>query len=940
MGLASRRSTFLEFLINSGYADVTSYLRQTSPAVITRGKGNEQGKTAPGTLIAQMDGQDGAMNPLNPSSPFYTSLRTKNLPGRFGLEVARDFCTRTVASGWGTTDVVPIVGKPAPTAEPWTIGASVGDYNVNSGVAKHAMPVAGNTRFSYMAGLAGLGNCEIRADINIPTPLAGADFNRGGFLLRGETTSDAIWAYAALNRLGVMRIKIVELAGSGILDIALPFATNNVTLAVAVEGRMIFAKAYLAGSAEPYTWPYFVNMTSASADFGWVGCQSQSNTSDANVTITYDNIKVRNYRFAGEIVSLKPKVDLSHNVKDSALTMSTAIRRLAKPQAPLLSTLRRGVIRGSVQPVAYWPMEEGKDATQFTPLIGTAPITKNTSSINTSDLKSGVFSEFNCSDAIPVLNGILLNATIPSYSSPSQQLEIRLLFSVPDQLSAADNGASPFGVFVSSLPNPSYSDAEWDIIWYSPTSPGDPAYGWLAVFAVDKFGNILANTGPFDMPLVNRLNRIQFQLKQNGANVDWALNVAAKEDGSLAIRTSTGTSAFASTLGTAYAMQLGNIGFLKNYGIGHLAIYNQWLDTFNAGNEFMAWEEERAIDRFIRLCTEEGEPFCYQGTPGNVAANHTQKMGPQKLKTLLTHLQDCADTEQGELLESVTTGYLMFRTAEDLKNQNTKATIVYSSKQIGPGFEPEPDDKPTINDVTLKRDGGGTYQVEKSTGPMNTQRPGLDPNAAGRNSISPTFSIWADSQLPQIANFILLKGTNPEIRWPKVPVVFQAATIVGTDTELKVLATNIDDFFQVTNLITPWGVPDPLQLLAIGYTETWTNEFLQGISFNTAPYSPYRVFILDTNRLDTDTSTLTAGITNSATSFQVTDTSGSRWATTASEPAEFPFTIIVDGERMSVTAIAGAASPQTFTVVRSTNLVSNSHKAGAPVNVADPVYLG
>lgn len=940
MGLASRRSAFMEFLISSGYTDVTSYLRQTSPVVITRGKGNEQGKVAPASLAAVMDGTDGFMNPLNPSGQYYTSLRNKNLPGRFGLEHARDFFDRVVVGGWGSTDVRLVASKPAPTVEPWTIGASTADYNVNGGVGKHFIPTPGNQRFSYMANLAAMGNYEIRGDINIPVPASGADTNKAGFLLRGASTADALWVYIRAFFGASAQLTATELAtGNTVLNAIMPFSGGNISLVAAVEGRMLFAKAYATGTNEPFDWS-FGFMSSATDDFGWAGCQSQSSVATPNLTLTYDNIKVRSYRFAGEIVALKPRSNLAHTDKTSILNMSTAIRRLAKPQAPLSSALRRGVLRGAVQPIAYWPMEEGKSATTFAPAIGTLSIEKDKNPINVTSPKPATNTAFDCSDAIPTFNNASVNAFIPTYDNTAQQFECMFLLAGPNQPNAADNGAGVATIFMSKnaipVPNKFVGDTQWTLQWHAPTGPLE-VFGWLSLFVIEiSTNNVLVDTGPFGIFIGQQMNRIRLRMKQNGAAIDWELWVSEVTDitNILGGGFTSGTTA-AATLGLAYNIQFGNIGFLSQYGLGHVMAFNQWTSTFYLANELCSWSGERAIDRFIRLCAEEGEPAAYQG-----ATNSGQKMGPQKLKTLLNHLQDCADTEQGELLESLTTGFLMFRTADDLKNQIAKATLNYANKQIGSGFEPDPDDKPTINDVTLKRDGGGVYQVEKATGPMNTQRPGKDPDAAGRNSISPTFSMLSDSQLAQIANFILLRGTNPETRWPKVPVTFQSENIVASSTELSVLAINIDDFFKITNLSNPWGVPDPLQLMSIGYTETWLDEFLQGIVFNTAPYSPYRVFILDTNRLDTDTSKLTSDITNSQTSVSVTDTSGGRWATTASEPAEFPFGVTVDGELMTVTAIVGGASPQTFTVTRSVNGVVNTHKANAKVVLVDPIYLG
>ena len=91
-------------------------------------------------------------------------------------------------------------------------------------------------------------------------------------------------------------------------------------------------------------------------------------------------------------------------------------------------------------------------------------------------------------------------------------------------------------------------------------------------------------------------------------------------------------------------------------------------------------------------------------------------------------------------------------------------------------------------------------------------------------------------------------------------------------------------------------------------------------------------------------STLAAGITSSATSLSVASTGGTLWTTDSDDwnPAlnGGGLYIVVGGERMRVTNITGASSPQTFTVVRSDNAVVLAHLAGAPVQVAYPARVG
>ncbi len=106
---------------------------------------------------------------------------------------------------------------------------------------------------------------------------------------------------------------------------------------------------------------------------------------------------------------------------------------------------------------------------------------------------------------------------------------------------------------------------------------------------------------------------------------------------------------------------------------------------------------------------------------------------------------------------------------------------------------------------------------------------------------------------------------------------------------------------------------------------TWTAEL------NTSPARPYTVLQLDDplyGRISLGESTLNAAVNTTATSLTIgiTDTAmGVLWTTT-----DVPFDIDIGGERMTVTAVSGTSSPQTFTVTRSINGVVKSHAADTP----------
>lgn len=74
--------------------------------------------------------------------------------------------------------------------------------------------------------------------------------------------------------------------------------------------------------------------------------------------------------------------------------------------------------------------------------------------------------------------------------------------------------------------------------------------------------------------------------------------------------------------------------------------------------------------------------------------------------------------------------------------------------------------------------------------------------------------------------------------------------------------------------------------------------------------------------------TLNEDLTTTETDVDVATATLPLWTI---DPNEFPFDIMVGGERMTVTSISGSSSPQTFTVIRSRNGIVKAHSTGAAV---------
>ena len=111
---------------------------------------------------------------------------------------------------------------------------------------------------------------------------------------------------------------------------------------------------------------------------------------------------------------------------------------------------------------------------------------------------------------------------------------------------------------------------------------------------------------------------------------------------------------------------------------------------------------------------------------------------------------------------------------------------------------------------------------------------------------------------------------------------------------------------------------------------------------NLSPESPHHTAVYGTavgdaaeSRWSSDGSTLGAGVDATETALTVVTMTGPLWTTAA---ARYPMAGRLRGEKITVTAVSGTTSPQTFTVTRSVNGVTLTHPAGTTFELWRPVY--
>ncbi|MGH3735860.1 MAG: hypothetical protein ACRDT6_09605, partial [Micromonosporaceae bacterium] len=342
---------------------------------------------------------------------------------------------------------------------------------------------------------------------------------------------------------------------------------------------------------------------------------------------------------------------------------------------------------------------------------------------------------------------------------------------------------------------------------------------------------------------------------------------------------------------------------------------------------------EPAGRRIERLCAEQGIPFTSVGD-----LDITTPMGPQGVHPPLDLMAECATADHGILYEPRTTLGLAYRTRASLYNQTPPLDLDYGDGVFFGLPEPVDDDRNTRNDITAKRPASGEARAFLAAGPLSVADP---PAGVGVYDTQVTLNVFADGVLPDHASWLLALGTVDEARYPRLRLGLHTPPI-ASDLVLtaELAALEQGDLIVVTGL-PAWLPPDDVPVLALGFTETLA-PFTWDIEINTAPATVYTVAEYSSaagaagSKYDTDGSQLQAGITTTATTFDVATTRGPLWT---GDNAEDGFDIYIGGERMTVTDIVTEASPQTFTVTRSVNGVVKAHPAGATVRLWQPARI-
>lgn len=626
--------------------------------------------------------------------------------------------------------------------------------------------------------------------------------------------------------------------------------------------------------------------------------------------------------FQGYVDTWRPEWDQSAKVATVKLNASGVLRRIDQFAAPSLSPLRRR-LSTETNVVAYWPLDEGpKSQTAFSAFEGFPDLQLAFGAVEFgADTQS-----FDATPQVAKMKNGYLRGIVPAYTHTGKS-QVRMLMGFPDNGTGLVNGGVLFRIWFDSA-----SLDRVDVLWntggalsiagYKPSGAGS--------------GTQVITSGPTAFAANGKDVRMFCEFTQNGTAIDW--RVGMQTPASTSGLFTNGTLA-ASTSGRVTRVDITPDSNADGLLVGGLVVQNDVTSIFDDLRELAAFANEPASTRMARLAAENGIALIMFGD-GTSATSITDNLGIQRQATLLQLIREVQQVDGGMIFDGIDQG-LRFWMRRAIENQAVDMTVDVAAAKLGGTLSPVDDDQDRVNRALVTKRNGPTAIYEDTTGPLGV-------SAVGAYETSLTIPVFNDYAPAHYAGWLVNLGTYEGYRYPSVELDFAATpSLVGAWLNITP-----GEYIRLTNVGTLLGAQHPagdLHLLVQGYSQTitpysWTAEL------NCTPMSPWIVGrLVESNgaattgvddahswRLEADGSTLATAKAAGSTSFSVTVPAGKPLWTTNSQ--DMPLLIDVGGIVVTVTAISGTSSPQTFTVTGST--VTKALAAGLSVNVHDPRFPG
>lgn len=849
------------------------------------GRQDEANQVDASSMSLTLDNRTGDFSTKNPQSAYYPDL-TRNTPVVLGMTSGEDTFTRSASGGVGTSD-----GGQAYTYS----GGSTANISANGTQAVVASLGVNSARQIIMDDSASADYDVVMTAI--PTAVTTGTEGVVAAVSQWQDSSNYLIYKIFFNPAGEIKLGVQRVGTTMVVTAVSPGWTYSANQKVSIRarrlGQIIMARIWRPDSeAEPATW--LVTGTDTvlpPADLGFMVWRLSGNT-DAAYSMKIDNLTMTAIEYVGTVIQWPQRWDKRGDNSWAPIKAAGVLRRLSQGSGPLLSPLTRQL--PSEGPTQYVPLEDGSDARSFGSMVsGQLPASYGSVTPAADQTLPG-------GGPAPTLSAT--NGHIYVQSTTAQ--------------STADGFSVMFFSKLASLPGSKTTLATIH------TSVGK-ATKWVisigggntVVEAFDGTDTLLSSaTNAFG---VSPLGWVAWQLETliNGANTEWSF--ISHDVGDTTYFAQTGSHA-STVVSSARSIVLGNSNLAVGTAFAHVWIGPNTLpfvtDSFSLVSS--GYAGELASDRISRLCTEEGIPV-------QVEDGTSDALGIQPQSSVLAALRLAAETDLGILYESG--AGLAYRPRTARYNQDVSLTLVRSSGQVGDPPESMDDDQRYRNKWTVTRD-DGSFGVYADAAEI--AREGLTEDTAAVNS-------ELDTSLVDQASWRTHMSTYPALRWSQV------STSLARNTTLVPFwrAARYAFRMAITLGLTQTVGSEPDVIVEGASVDLWPDGW--NVRMNASPAGMWDIGVYDDagTRYDSATTTLAEALDTTETGVDITSTASlDAWATAGG------YDIVINGERMTVTSVTGAAGSgpytQTMTVVRSVNSVIRSHASGDAVHLYDPDVYG
>lgn len=897
------------------WTDLSDRLNNT-PCTITRGGRDGTGVSAASSAVVSLDDNDKALTPLHPMSANYPHV-VQGLP----LRAYRGLPHQGAGSGnaaSSTSHIAPSVDAAADNSLlicGWLGNAGPGNYTLPPGMTAGPAETDGSqstmrTATQVLAASGPTGtrtatftvnhqhaavSVAINGSVTIQESLSGRTPTRGDLTLTTAASTQAGWWIVAIHGWRFDRYNMMTLAPADNTGGWYPLADSR-RIGVGPHVRA-WARQVVTAGAQKIT---FYDRTDKDGTVN-------DNHAAVYVLSGVDNFSVRFAQFAA---SYRPSYTPTTNGMRAVQSIGCGgtLRRLEKGTTPARSAIKRQALSPLNSPyrVAYWPCEDGSDATQIAEGSGGAPATIS------GPVSLASYSGFPGSLPIALLKpGGFISGDIPAY--PDGQFAFRGIYSATTAGLLA--GQSIIDVECTGTGH------RWQVIGGG-ASPGSVNFRVL-----DLAGNLIDETGFFNLSnfFLGLRFLISVEAVQNGPNVNALLFVRRINADNTSVDADTAVIAdtFAGvTVGHATRITAGAATSTTDLAVGHLMMGSSTEFVFGINEAIVGHIGERAGRRLARIWAEEGIVFHPIGD-----LDDTQEMDVQPTGTPVDISRDCEATDLGIFGETRQDFGLQYVTTGALYNRSPALTIDLSTYRTGEGesrgvLAPIYDDQVLRNDVTVSRIGGSSLRMVDDASQVR-----------GVYDHDVEVNLAADDQLIDITGWLLRQGTVDGYRHPTLSIDLSSNPELISAWEVSDVGARI----RRTNPPDPYP-PGAIDQIMLGYTETIGPKRWRVAAVG-APWT-YDVGVYGTapvvSRYDSAHSTLAAGVDADDTALSVATEAGHALWVTGSTAPTFPFDVVISGIRLTVTAISGASSPQTFTVTRNVDGIDKPLAAGEQVRLYHP----